>query len=174
MLHAPVNSRPSGPLSAPERHQAIASGLGAFSKSNSRLARQGSPDPGNNQLQTALSLRPYLQGFSRPGANRSLRNATGRSDPDYYRLFDQPSGPTFQGNGSLLIACNLTNRSTAPISITQLSRSGARIPGSAATVQPGQAFNYPNVLGRGTFYLKITSAAPGENRYLLNLPIINS
>jgi hypothetical protein len=132
-------------------------------------------DRGGDQLQTARSLRRYLQGFTRPGSNRSLQDATGSSDPDYYRLFDNASRPlTFQGNGSLLLACSLTNRSTVAISIEQLNKRGAAIPGSFATVQPGESFNYPDILSRGTFYLKVTSTAAGQHRYELNLPIINS
>ena len=132
-------------------------------------------DLGGNRLQTARSLRPYLQGFTRPGTNRALRDATGSTDPDYYRLFDNSSKPlTFQGNGSLLLGCNLINRSTAPISIQQLNKQGAGIPNSFATVQSGESFSYPDILRHGTFYLKVTSNALGQNRYELNLPIINS
>ena len=165
-------------LTSPQRCSALAGGVSLNGDRLKRSAQSGvglSRDRGGNRLQTASSLRRYLQGLARPGTNRSLRDATGRTDPDYYRLFDEDSQPlAFQGSGSLMIACNLVNRSTAPIVITQLSRQGTRIPGSRATLQPGESFNYPDILSRGTFYLKVTSNALGQNRYELNLPIINS
>lgn len=131
-------------------------------------------DRGGDRLSTARSLRPYLQGLAVPGTHRSLRDATGQKDPDFYRLFDQRSASTFQGNGGLLISCNLRNLSDAPISIALLNKQGKVINGSLKTVQAGQDFVYDQTLSRDTFYVKVTSRSPGQHRYDLNLPIINS
>jgi hypothetical protein len=139
-------------------------------KVNSRARAR---DKGGDSLQTARSLRPYLQGFAPPGTNRSLRDKTGRRDPDFYRLFDQASPNTFQAD-ELLISCNLDNLSKAPISITLLDRQGNGIAGSSKTVMAGQSFVFDNSLSDGTYYIKVTSTAPGRHRYELNLPIINS
>ena len=148
--------------------------LGNSVQHAAQMGTRANLDLGGNRLRTARSLRPYLQGFAPPGTNRALRDAAGRTDPDFYRLFDKQSQPlTFQSNG-LLLSCNLKNRSTQPISIVQLNKQGGRIPGSLATVQSGQSFSYPESLSQETFYLKVTSTAPGQNRYELNLLIINS
>jgi hypothetical protein len=146
--------------------------------------RASNGDKGGDNLQTARSLRPYLQGYAPPGTNRSLRDATGRRDPDFYRLFDKQSPNTFQADG-LLISCNLSNLSRVPITISLLDRGGNVIQlgelftrnsqtSTSKTVAPGNSFVFDNSLTEGVYYIKVTSTAPGQHRYELNLPIINS
>jgi len=167
VAHAKARSYLTSPLK-------LVSSLRHSTQSRTPVEPRSTVDRGGNHLRTASSLRPYLQGFALPGTNRSLRDATGRTDPDFYRLFDKDSQPlTFQGS-SLLLSGNLNNHSNQPISIVQLNRQGDRIPGSFATVQSGKSFYYPKLLSQETFYLKVTSTAPGQNRYELNLIIINS
>lgn len=131
------------------------------------------PDRGGNSLAQATSARPYLQGLMVPGSVRPLRDSTSRTDPDFYRLFDNESPNTFQAEG-LLLSCELRNLSSAPISIALLNRQGKLIQGSRTRVAPGTSFNYSNSLSNNTFYIKVFTGASGQNRYQLNLSIINS
>ncbi|MFM7424811.1 MAG: hypothetical protein ACKO7W_07450 [Elainella sp.] len=148
----------------------------SFSRTAGRAGEQPSrvrSDRGGNSLGKATSARPYLQGLMVPGTARSLRDSTSRTDPDFYRLFDKDSPNTFQADG-LLISCELCNLSSAPISIALLNRQGKTLQGSQTTVAPGTAFIYSNSLSKNTFYIKVFTAASGPNRYVINLPIINS
>jgi hypothetical protein len=135
--------------------------------------RRGRTDLGGNKLSMAKSARPYLQGLMVPGSVRPLRDSTSRTDPDFYRLFDNQSPNTFQADG-LLLSCELRNLSAAPISISLLNRQGQPIRGSRTAVAPGANFNYSNSLSKNTFYIKVFTGASGRNDYVLNLSIINS
>ncbi|MCU0524061.1 MAG: hypothetical protein MUF72_04470 [Elainella sp. Prado103] len=177
---SPLQSEPPIPVGVPTIKSAQKTGAQAglshkMSPSGGQTLRlrARSSDLGGNRLSEATSVRPYLQGFAPPGVNRPLRDKTGRKDPDFYRLFDNVALNTFQSEG-LLLSCQLRNRSNAPISITLLDQQGKPIAGSRQTVQAGRSFVYPEGLSETTYYIKITSKAAGQNRYELNLSIINS
>jgi hypothetical protein len=123
---------------------------------------------GGNSLKAASSARPFLAGFS-PPPSPVLRDATGRRDPDYYRLFDKKSSKTFQQEG-LVIILNFLNTSAVNLSFDLLSQSGTVL--KSRTIEPQKTF--VSALPQKAFYIRVRTDAKGQNAYEIALPIANS
>ena len=137
-----------------------------FQKNTAGQAQSRRRSDGGNSLKTASSAGPFLQGL-RP--TPSLRDATGRHDPDYYRFFDKKGSKTFQQEG-FIIGLNFSNTSNASLSFDLLGQTGTVL--KSRTVEPQKTF--VSGLPKKAFYIRVRTDAKGQNAYEIGLPVINS